>query len=84
MNKESGSQQPFFQPRWFIHGPNQEVISQEMSTVIIDPLTNKLTLRQKDIQAILLERGLWSQGGVQLECEKPKCFNSQILLTCFV
>ena len=49
MNKESGGQQFFLRPGWFI-GLNQEVITQEISTVITNPSTNKSTLRQKDIQ----------------------------------
>lgn len=48
MNKRSGGQQLFLRPEWFI-GPNQEVITQQMSTVITDPLTNQSTLREKGI-----------------------------------
>ena len=65
-------------------GPNQETVIQEMSTVNTDPITNKSTIIQKGIQAVLVERGLWPQGGVRLEYEKPKCTNCQTLTTCRV
>ncbi len=63
-------------------GSNQEMIVQEMSTIITDLLTGQSTTIQKGIQAVLVERGLWPQGGVRLECEKPKCTNCQDLTTC--
>ena len=53
-----------------------------MLIVVINLLTNKLTLCKKSISAILLERGLWPQEGVQLEFEKSKCFNCQIFIIC--
>ena len=61
---------------------NQEMVFQEMSTVITDPLIGRSTTIQKGIQAVLDEQGLYPQGGVQLECEKPKCTNFQTLTTC--
>lgn len=63
-------------------GPNQEMVIQEMSTIITDPITNKSSFIQKGTQADLVERGLWPQGGVRLEYEKPKCTNCQTLITC--
>ncbi len=81
MNKRPGGQQPFLRPGWFM-GSNQEMVVQEMSTVITDPLTGQSTTIQKDIQAVLVERGLWPQEGVRLECEKPKCTNYQTLTRC--
>ncbi len=83
MNKGPGGQQPFLRPRWFI-GSNQEMIVQEMSTVITNPLTGQSTTIQKGIQAVSVERGLWPQGEVRLECEKPKCTNCQTLTTCCI
>ena len=83
MNKRSGGQQSYFRPGWFM-GPNQETVIQEMSTVNTDPITNKSIIIQKGIQAVLVERGLWPQGGVRLECEKPKCINCQTLTVCRV
>lgn len=81
MNKGLGGQKPFLRPGWFM-GPNHEVVVQEMSTVIVDSLTGQSTILQKGIQAVLVERGLWPQGGVRLECEKPKCSNCQTLTIC--
>ena len=83
MNKGSGSQQSYLRPGWFV-GPNQETVVQEMSTVNTDPINNKSTIIQKGIQAVLVERRLWPQGRVRLECEKPKCTNCQTLTTCRV
>lgn len=57
------------------------MVVQEMSAVITNPLTGQSTTTQKGIQAVLVERGLWPQGGVRLECEKPKCTNCQTLTT---
>ncbi len=51
-------QQPFLRLRLFLSS-NQEMIVQEMSTVITDPLTGQSTTIQKGIQAVLVERGLW-------------------------
>ncbi len=56
-------------------GSNQEIVVQEISKVIIDLFTSQSTNIQKGIQDVLAERGLWPQGEVQLECEKPKCTN---------
>ena len=81
MNKRPGGQQPFLRPGWFMRS-NQEMVVQEMPTVITDPLTGQSTTIQKDIQAVLVERGLWPQEGVRLECEKPKCTNYQTLTRC--
>lgn len=58
------------------------MIIQELSTIITDSVTNQSNIIQKRIQAVLVERGLWPQGGVRLECEKPKCANCQTLTTC--
>ena len=63
---------------------NQEMVIQEMSTVITDSLNGQSTTIQKGIHAVLVERGLWPQGGVQLKCEKPKCTNCQTLTTCCI
>ena len=76
MNKGPGDQQPFLRPGWFI-GSNQEMIVQEMLTVITDPLTGQSTTIQKGIQAVLVEQGLWPQGGVRLGCEKSQ--NAQVV-----
>ena len=83
MNKGPGGQQLFLRPGWFI-GSNQEMVVQEMSTVITDPFTGQSTTIQKGIQAVLVERGLWPQEGVRLGCEKPKCTSCQTLTTCRV
>ena len=55
--------------------PNQEMVVQEMSMVNTNPITNKSTIIQKSIQAVLVERRLWPQKRVWLECEKPRCIN---------
>ena len=68
MNKEPGGQQLFLRPGWLM-GSNQEIVVQEMSIVITDPLTGQSTTIQKSIQAVLVEQKLWPQGRVQLECE---------------
>lgn len=81
MNKRPGGQQPFLRSGWFV-GPNQDVVDQEMSTMVTNPTTGQSYFIQKGIQAILTERGLWPQGGVRLECKKPKCTNCQTLTTC--
>ncbi len=80
-NKGPGGQQLFLRPGWFM-GSNQEIVVQKISTVITDPLNGQSTTIQKDIQAVLIEQGLWLQGGVQYECEKPKCTNCQTFTTC--
>ncbi len=81
MNKRPGGQQPFLRPGWFM-GFNQEIIVQKMSTVITDPFIDQSTTIQKGIQAVLIERRLWPQDGVPLDCEKPKYTNCQTLTTC--
>ena len=63
-------------------GSNQEMVVQEMSTVITDSLTGQSTTTQEGIQAVLVEQGLWPQEGVWLECEKPKCTNCQTFTIC--
>ena len=78
MKKGSRGQQSYFRPEWFM-GPNQETIIQEMSTVNTDSITNKSTIIQKGIQAVLVETGLWPQEKIRLECKKPKCTNCQTL-----
>ncbi len=83
MNKGPGVQQLFLRPGWFM-GSNQETVVQEISTVITDPLIGQSTTIQNGIQAVLVEQMLWPQGGVQLECEKPKCTNCQTLTTCCI
>ena len=40
-------------------GPNQKTVVEKMSTVNTDPITNKSTIIQKSIQALLVERELW-------------------------
>lgn len=63
-------------------GSNQEIVVQEMPTVITNLFTGQSTTIQKGIQAVLVERGSWPQGEVRLECKKPKCTNCQTLTTC--
>lgn len=58
MNKGPGGQQPFLWPGWFV-GPNQDVVDQEMSTMVTNPTTGQSSYIKKCIQAILTGRGLW-------------------------
>lgn len=39
------------------------------------------TLVQKRIQVVTIKQKLWPPGGVQLDCEKPKCGTCQLLAT---
>ena len=52
-----------------------------MSTTLINPGTGNSTTVQKEIQAILVERGLWPPGDVRLVCETLKCIICQTLST---
>ena len=81
MNKGPGGQQPFLRPGWYTN-PNGKLITQEMSTTSINPVTGNSTTVQKRIQAILMERGLWPPGGVRLVCEILKCTTCQTLSKC--
>lgn len=36
----------------------------------------------KGIQCILQEQNLWPQGGLNLECPKPKCFCCEVTTNC--
>ena len=83
MNKRPGGQQPFLRPGWYIK-PDEELITQDMSTTSITPVTGKSTIVQKEIQEILVEKGLWPSRGVQLVCETLKCTICQTLSTCGV
>ena len=83
MNKGPGGQQPFLRPGWYTT-PDEELITQDMSTTSINPVTGKSTIVQKGIQVILVERGLWPSGGVRLVCEILKCTTCQTLSTCGV
>ena len=81
MNKGSGGQQPFLRPGWYT-GADGEIITQQMCYLCSDPQTSKVNSVQKGIQAILIKRGLWPQGGVRLECDKPKCSMCQAFAKC--
>ncbi len=64
---------------------NKEIVVQEMSTVITDPFTVQSTTIQKSIEAVLVERGLFQQRRVRLECEKPNAQIAKLLqLVAFV
>lgn len=81
INKRTGGQQLFLRPRWFV-GPYQDVVDQKISTMITNPTTHQLSVIEKDIQAILIQRGIWPQRGVILDYEKLKCTNCQTLTMC--
>ena len=63
MNKGSGGQQPFLRPGWYT-GANGEIITQQMCYLRLDSQTSEVSYIQKGIQPILIEQGLWPQGGV--------------------
>ena len=58
MNKRLGGQQLFLWPGWYM-AHNGEVVSQKISTVIVNPSTGQSYVVQKEIQAVLVKRGLW-------------------------
>lgn len=60
MNKGPSGQQLFLRPGLYTT-PDGELIIQDMSTTSINPVTGKSTTGtvQKEIQAILVEKGLW-------------------------
>lgn len=63
MNKGSGGQQSFLRPGWY-KGADGEIITQPMCYLRSDPQNSEVRSVQKNIQAFLIERGLWPQGEV--------------------
>ena len=81
MNKRPGGQQPYLWPGWYM-AHDGDVVSQEMSTVVVNLSTAQSSVMQKKSQAVLVKQELWPQKGVQLECEKLKCATCQNLVIC--
>jgi hypothetical protein len=75
MCKGKGKKQAFLRPGWYRDLISGTVVQQDMWTWELDPLGShgEMTRVQKGIQAILEERGLWPESGLNVECEKPKC-----------
>ena len=75
MNKEMGGKQPILRDGWY----------EKDGVRVVHPMVfqdAQGTLIPKGIQCILQERGLWSQGGLNLECPKPKCFIYEVAANC--
>ena len=43
---------------------DRKVVSQEMSTVVVNPSIGQSSVMQKEIQAVLVKQRLWSQRRV--------------------
>jgi len=72
MNKGSGGKQPWLRP-------GVDGVRYEQPMAYLD---ERGVWQQKGIQRVLEERGLWPDGGLNLECPKPKCDNCQIMAAC--
>ena len=76
MDKGPGGQQLFLWPGWYTNQKG-ELIRQDISTVTMDFVTGKSSTIQKEIQAILIEKGLLLQSEIWLVCKMVKCIICQ-------
>ena len=83
INKRLGEQQPFLKLGWY-KTTDGEIIIQDICSLSQNPRTGQSSKVQKEIQAILVEQGLWPTKRVRLFCDQPKCTNCQSLATCIV
>jgi hypothetical protein len=75
MAKGPGGKQAFLRDGWYERGGI--VYAQKM----FEELENGVR-RQKGIQKVLAERGLWPVGGLKLECPRPCCFKCESRAAC--
>ena len=74
MNKGSGGKQPWLHSGYY----HVDGVRYEQPMAYLD---EKGAWQQKGVQRVLEERGL-PDGGLNLECPKPKCDNCQLMAAC--
>lgn len=76
MSKGPGGKQAFLRDGWYINSEGIRVL-QKMYEENSDG-----SQRQKGIQKVLKERGLWPTSGLNLSCLSPRCFDCQAAAKC--